>query len=285
LKEGAQAGLYLGALFCYGVAVGELGQYQKAMDTLSQGRAFGLEIGDHITTPKVMNTLGWGFHELCQYERAIRANQESLEHLRTLDHSGNSSIYEAECQAEVNLGEDYLALGNYEIARQWLEDVRKHSKQPEYHWARFRWKARCLLTLGELALAQGDTLKAQADLDEVRADGWLDGFPIKKYQVRAARLQGNIHAALGKATDAVQELGLALERAEALGFPTPLWQTLRSLGDLYRSQGMSAEARSHFGKAREIVQGIADSLTDEELKRGFLTSSTTRDLFSLAEPE
>ena len=78
---------------------------------------------------------------------------------------------------------------------------------------------------------------------------------------------------------------MAMERAEALGFPTPLWQTLRSLGDLYRGQGKPAEAISHCGKAREIVQGIADSWTEEDLKRGFLTSSTIREIFRRAEPE
>ena len=226
--------------------------------------------------------------ELVEQQRtwqALRANEESLEHLRPLDHSGNSSIYEAECQAEVNLGEDYLALGNYDRARQYLETVRKHSRDPEYHWARFRWKTRCLLALGEVALAQGEVAAAQTYLEEAKADGWLDGFPMKKYQVRAARLQGNIHAALGKPREAEQALRSSLERAEALGFPTPLWQTRRSLGDLYHGQAKSADARAQYGQAREIVQGIADGLTDEELKRGFLESTTIRDLLRLANRE
>ena len=283
LKEGAPTSVYLSALFIYGLAVGEQGRYQETIDTLREGRIFGLEVGEHVGTPKAMNSLGWAFHELCQYHRAIASNEESWKHVRSLDRPGDTSIHEADCQARVNLGENHLELANKREARNYLESVHHDSRKPEYHWIRFRWKARCLLALGELALVEGDPARAQGYLDEVRADQWLDGFPMKKYQVRAARLQGNIDAALGKEKEAEHELSEALERSEELGFPTPVWQTHRALGDFCAGQGKSTKAKAHYGNAREIVQGLADGLTDEDLKKGFLHSTVIQKLFLSAE--
>jgi tetratricopeptide (TPR) repeat protein len=282
-KEGAPASMYLGALFVYGVAVGEQGRYQEAVDTLRGGRAFGLDVAERNQTPRTMNTLGWAFHELCQWDCAIASNEESLQHNRALDRPGDTSVHEADCMARVNLGENHLALGNRRKARDYLESVHRDSKKPEYHWGRFRWHARCLLALAELSLVEGDPAPSQAYLNEVKADQWVDGLPMKKYQVRAARLQGNIYAALGNENEAERELCLALERAEDLGFPTPLWHTYRALGDFYAGQGNSAKAKAHYGSAREIVQGLADGLTDEELKKGFLNSTVIQKLFLSAE--
>jgi class 3 adenylate cyclase/tetratricopeptide (TPR) repeat protein len=273
LKEGAPPSLYLGALFLQGVALGEVGRYQEAVDLLSEGRAFGLEIGERVQTPKAMNSLGWALHELGQHERAIALNDEALGAIRREDRTGDTSHHEVWANTMLNLGENHLALGHLKQADTRLRSVLDVADRNEYHWARPRWKTRCRLALGELAMAGGDSAAAQAHLDEARADQWLDGYPMKKYQVRAARLQGAIHAALDRPRKARQSLHDALERAQALGFPTPLWHAQLDLGDFLARKDKAREARAAYGTAADTVQGIADGLTDEALRRDFLAAA------------
>ena len=136
--------------------------------------------------------------------------------------------------------------------------------------------------MSELALRKADPRMAQKRLDEALADGWVDGFPMKKYQVRAARLQGAIQVATDDIEAAKQSLGQALERARDLAFPTQLWLTHRALGDVLAEHDES-QAREHYGQAREVVQAIADGLTDPALKNDFLASKPILALFARTE--
>ena len=182
----------------------------------------------------------------------------------------------------VNLAENYLALGDHRRAKDLLDSVYRDSKRPEFHWNRFRWRSRCLLDMSQLALRKGDPSTAQSHLDEALADGWIDGFPMKKYQVRAARLRGKIQAATGDIAAAKRSLGEALARARDLAFPTQLWLTHRAFGDVLVKLSES-EARTQYGEARSVAQAIADGLKDPGLKQDFLSSEPIRSLFAQAE--
>lgn len=161
--------------------------------------------------------------------------------------------------------------------------VYANSLKPEYFFNLWRYKARCLLGLGELWLQKGDLSKAQFYQDQVIDHGWTAKFPYKKYQVRSARLQGNIYAAQGKLDEAQSELQQALKLAEQLGNPSQLWKTCQALGNLFFKQGNTDQASTEYLNALKIVQSIAEELTDPELKEGFLQSEPIREVFAQAE--
>ena len=60
------------------------GKFQEAIDTMREGRTFGLEAGEKNQTPKVINSLGWVFHELCLYDQAISCNNEALDYVKEI---------------------------------------------------------------------------------------------------------------------------------------------------------------------------------------------------------
>jgi len=283
LKEGAHAGLYLGSLFLFALALGEQGKFQEAIDTMREGRTFGLEAGEKTQTLKVMNSLGWAFHELCLYDQAISYNNEALDFVKEIVGPDNTSIHEIDSFTRINLGENYLMNGEVSKALEIFETVYENAKKPEYYWGRTRWKVRLLVALGELWLGRGDINKAQSYLDEMHAYHWTDKFPYKKYQVRAGRLQGNIFSALDKDKEAETEFKGALTLAEELGNPTQFWRTHQALGNLLRKQGKSKEARAKFQTALRVVQGIAEDLTDVALKEGYLQSEPIQELLSQVE--
>ncbi|MCK5372479.1 MAG: tetratricopeptide repeat protein, partial [Cyclobacteriaceae bacterium] len=82
--------------------------------------------------------------------------------------------------------------------------------------------------------------------------------------------------------EAETELNRALTLAKQLGNPTVLWKTHQAMGTLLLEQGKNKEARAEFQAALKIVEGIAEGLTDAELKEGYLKSKPIQELFSQA---
>jgi tetratricopeptide (TPR) repeat protein len=282
MKEAAPATVYLQSLFFYGLAMGEQGNYQAAIEILEAGRQHGLEAGERYSTPKVTNSLGWAYHELCLFDKAIEYNNLSLDSFKELLGPRTSNLFEIESHTRLNLGENYLMKGNFKKALEHLELVYTNSLKPEYFFNLWRYKPRCLLGLGELWLQKGDLSKAQFYQDEVTDHGWTTKFPYKKYQVRSGRLQGNIYAAQGRFDAAETELQQSLKCAKQLGNPTQLWKTHQALGDLLLKKSKSEDAKAQFQTALKVVQGISEGLTDVELKGDYLQSNPIQELFSKA---
>jgi tetratricopeptide (TPR) repeat protein len=244
------------------------------------GMEFGKKYGDLYNTPILMNSLGWVYHELCQYDQAFEANDQALDSIQDLLGPGTSDLFEIESQTRINLGENYLMTKNLQQAREQLELVYENAKKPEYFIARPRWKPRCLLGLGELWLKKGDTDKAESFLSELIEHQWTDKFPFKKYQVRTWRLRGDILSAREQFDEAETELNRALTQAKQLGNPTQLWKTHQALGILLLKQDKADQAGIQFQAALKVVQDIADGLTDAALKAGYLHSEPIQELFS-----
>ena len=232
LKASASPIFYMTSLFSYGLALGEQGRYQEAIRVLEEGREFGLKSGERYNTPKLTNSLGWAYHELCHFTRAIEYNHLALDSIQELLGPGTSDLFEIESQTRINLGENYLMTGDVQKARENLKLVYDNINNPAYYFARTRWKPRCLLGLGELWLQTGDADKAESCLSELFEHQWTDKFPYKKYQVRAWRLKSDILSARGRMKDAEIELIRALTQAKQLGNPTLLWKTHQAVGNL-----------------------------------------------------
>jgi len=283
MKEEAPATVYLQSLFFYGLAMGEQGHYQTAVEILEAGRRHGLKAGEQYTTPKLTNSLGWIYHELCCFDKAIEYNNLALDSIMDLLGPETSNLFEIESHTRINLGENYLMKRNFENALDHLELVHANSQKPEYFFNLWRYRPRCLLGLGELWLQKGDLSKAQFYQDEVTDHGWTAKFPYKKYQVRSGRLQGNIYAAQEKLSVAGTILQQTLKLAEQLGNPTQIWKTHQAMGNLYHKQNKTGQASTEYLKALKIVQGIAEKLTDPELNEGFLRSEPIHEVLAQAE--
>ena len=283
LKTAAEPIYYLQSCMFYGLSLGEQGRYQEAIQVLEEGRDFGLKAGDKYVTPKMTNSLGWAYHELCQFDRAIDYNDMALESIREMLGPGTSDLFEIESQTRVNLGENYLLIRDMEKSREQLELVYDNAQNPEYFFIRLRWKARCLLALGEYWVEAGDIDRAERFLAELKEHQWTDSYPFKKYQVRVLRLKGLILSARGLFNEAKAGLNQAISQAEGLGNPTQLWKSHQVLGDVLVSAGKNQEAKAEFQAASKVVQGIADGLTDPDLKEGYLTSDVIQALFKKRE--
>jgi len=224
-------------------------------------------LGDKILRCRILNTLGWVYGELYNLEPAICYNQEGVELSYTL---GDPETIR---NAEINLGDDYLLLGDFERAQQYLEKVYRDSQQRGKwgeEWMKWRYAQHCCHSLGELWLKKGDADKALMFAEECLQ--LAEPTASRKNIVKGWRLQGQACCALGRLTEAEAVLQKALTLAREIGNPPQLWKTYQALGELYERQGAAEQAKSTYVSAIAVINGVAGRLQDQENKRVFLSS-------------
>ena len=76
----------------------------------------------------------------------------------------------------------------------------------------------------------------------------------------------------GGLSAAEAELRAALATAREVGNPPQLWKTWAAQGDLRRAQGEAEPACGAYQEALRVIDGVADALTDEQLRQTFMGS-------------
>jgi len=74
----------------------------------------------------------------------------------------------------------------------------------------------------------------------------------------------------GQREQAIGHLQEAAGLAADIGLPGERWQIQAMLGTLYEAGGEQAQARTAFGEAARIIQGLAEDIGDETLCARFL---------------
>jgi len=271
-KRGASAGVYIQSFMHYCLAIGEKGDYQEAITLLKEAREYGERADSRYGLLKIDNTLGWAYLEICNFETAIHHNEMSLMSTDKVRDVSTSTLSEVDSFGRLNLGDTYAMMGDFSRAKGYYEQAYENAKDNQYFLARTRWKPRCLIALGELWLALGDTQKAQEFVVEVEADGFTEGFPFKKHRARLNRLRARLSIQRGDLAVAAEQLQSALDDARSVNNPTQLWKTLQTIGDLNVAAANVTEAQANYLKAASVVEKVAEGLTDSSLRETFLQS-------------
>jgi tetratricopeptide (TPR) repeat protein len=145
--------------FIQGSAYGALGQIDKAKQQLKAGLKQLEGVDDKFWRPRFLNTLGWVHAEIGEFQDAVRLNKQSLEEAIS---TGDPEIIH---NAQINLGENYLAMNDLSGAKDVLERVWQEVKKPGISYTRWRYKTRLLIAMSELYGRLGDNKKG---LDSIR---------------------------------------------------------------------------------------------------------------------
>jgi DNA-binding CsgD family transcriptional regulator len=86
-------------------------------------------------------------------------------------------------------------------------------------------------------------------------------------------LRGEVLVALGRAEEAETALCSARDAAQRQGMRPLLWRICITLGKLYRIGSPRVRAEEAFALARTIIEGLANTLLDEDLRNNFLRSA------------
>jgi len=249
------------SFFLRGLTLTGKGEYGGALATFEEGLALAEKVGDEAIHHRLLNCLGWVYMELGQLERALDLNQRSAEVGRRRNDPGTLP------NAELNLGDIFLARGDLAQAAAMFESVQAFARDPGSEWMRFRYSIRLQSSLGELALARGDLARARE-----HADRCLDAATrttSRKNLVKGWRLAGEIATAARRWDEAETALRQALAIAEGIGNPPQLWQTHAALARLHAARGRSDEAHAARAATRAVLERTKAALPDEALRAAF----------------
>ena len=136
----------------------------------------------------------------------------------------SGAIHETIANAELNLGDIFLAQGDLALAQEFLDGVYRLVHDPATsEWMKWRYSMHLFASLGELWLARGEPAKAQEFAEQCLEIATRTNS--RKYLVKGWRLMGEIALARRQWDEAERALQQALTIAQAIGNPTQLWKT------------------------------------------------------------
>lgn len=250
--------------WCKGLVLMAQGNYEEAISILRPLVDLCRRMGERSFQGRIVNSIGWIYGELGDWERAVELNQLGLELGMAV---GDPEII-ANCRA--NLADYALAQGDVEGARQGLEAV--SAALPAAHeWMKWRYSQHVMHSLGEVVLQQGDAERALQLADQCLK--LAESTELRKNIVKGRRLKGQALLALGCPNEAEQEIEAALVIARPLRNPRQLWEILAALGTLRQAQDRPKEAQEAYGQAMAEIDRVGSLLRDETLRATFLASA------------
>jgi tetratricopeptide (TPR) repeat protein len=247
--------------FLHGLTLTGKGDYGAALTTFEEGLALAEKLGDEAIHHRLLNCLGWLHMEVGDLDRGLDLNRRSAEVGRRRRDPGTLP------NAELNLGDIFLARGDLAQAAALFESVEAFAREPGSAWMRYRYSIHLQASLGELALARGDLAGARACAE--RCLEAATRTTSRKNLVKGWRLAGEVAAAARRWDDADTALREALVIAEHVGNPPQLWRTHASLARLHAARGRPDAARAAEAAARTVLDRMKAALTDPALRGAF----------------
>ncbi len=258
----------LGGLFQRAMLLGNQGRLAEARCTLEQSQRLAEMNHERYWLPRLPNTIGWLYRELQDLETATRLDEEGVQLARQTDSP------EAEANSHVNLGHDYLLLDEPARALQHLQAAEKIYE--EDIWFRWRYNIRLQGELANYWIRRGDLRLAVSYATACQKAAQKGHAP--KHQIWAHKLFGDIAVLEGRMEDARQAYQTALRSLADHPCPMIEWKILKAAANLAREMKQSDLTDQYLGRARAVVQSLAESVRDEKLSRKFLNAKVIRDL-------
>jgi class 3 adenylate cyclase/tetratricopeptide (TPR) repeat protein len=256
------------------LSVGGMGEYEKALSMLNESLELCERLGVNPFEVRILNTIGWIYSELQDHERAMEYNIRSVEGTQQV----KIPDVEVVSNARLNLAENHLALGRVDEAGTHFAAVKELTKNPSRgdEWGLDRTRQRFYHSFGEFWLTKDDSAKALEYADKSLKIALANNH--MKNIAKGHRLRGEALMAQEKFEEAENEVEIALDYAHRVENPTQLWKTYVVLGDLKVAQSRGDDAHQAFSDARSVIDRVADSLQDDDLKETFLNSKEVKGL-------
>jgi tetratricopeptide (TPR) repeat protein len=239
-----------------------LGEYAEALAVIQEGMVKARERDNRFILGRLTNSLGWLHQELGDFSRAVEYDRESVE-LGRLARNPNVEI-----SAALNLGFDYLNLGDPPQALATLEEMLVRVDKFAFGAHRWRWAIHLRAYIAEALLGSREPeralTEAETALVQARATGSM------KYVGRCHAIRGAIAAAAGDRDRAAADLAEALRIARSISYPTLTWQAAHSLARIRSEQGRPDDAAAAARLALETIDRVAARASQIGLGQTFL---------------
>jgi tetratricopeptide (TPR) repeat protein len=250
------------------------GHYAQALTLLHEGIATAKERQNTFFVGRLTNTLGWFSREFGAVSRAVELDHESMELGRT------SGIANVEISALINLGLDYLALGQYERAFASLQPTLARVQHEAFGVHKWRWQTRLLLGLAEVHYAMGAYERAFQAVEEGLQQA--QATRSHKYVAHAWALQGKVLIALGQREAGGRALQRAFRLVEQLQSPSLTYPIADALGQWFDMIGNERQGAALYGKAKAIIEHMLTAVEEPGLHASFRQSELVQTIVARA---
>ena len=206
--------------------------------------------------------------------QAAECNHESADLGRTI------GLANVEISACINLGLDYLALGQPPRALAYLAPTLDRVTREAYGSHRWRFQIRLFTGLAELSYTTGAYDDALRYVEESLKEAQRTSS--QKYVALGWALRGKIVAKLRDSVSAGTELQRAFSLAEQLQSPSLLYPIAYDLGCWCETTGKEREAAALYGKAKATIEQMATAVEDDALRSTFLQSALVQEIHERA---
>jgi len=211
--------------------------------------------GKRPTLVSAMNEYWLGHYEEAKTRAAtIRRNNQAL---------GNKR---AEGAALIAMARAASALGQYDEAVELSEEALDIGKETRH-----------MLIVGLAHFSLGQSYLKKNQLDEAynhlkKALTCFDRCRMRGHKPECYLYLGEVQVRLNKQGEGKQSFEAAIEEAEALVRPEPIWMGHSRLGRIAESEGQRQKAFEHYAEAIKVVEGMRGKLRDPGLKSTFMAN-------------
>lgn len=252
--------------FYLGMALGNRGRLGEAIETVTKGFRLADMNNDSWHVCRLPNTLGWLSREVEDCEDALRLDEQSAMIARQLGYQ------EAEANAHVNMARGLTDFGEHERALAELRQAERLFK--EDIWFRWRYNIRLQSELARHWMAVEDLGQAAKHAEATLE--LAERYRAPKYIADAYATLGDIAALEDRPDDVHQHFGAATQALARNPCPTLLWRVLSR----YRQFALRSRDHERADMLRQrcgtIIDGLADSLKEDETRKRFLKSKAVK---------
>ena len=250
----------------------DAGAYEEALVLMQQTVALARTLPPTLNFQSFLIALGSTYQALQQWEEAHNALEEAEAVAKTLD------LGPFRGPALTRLCMHYVLAGQWEQASRYaLETItlRKSYDEALFSLDFYRqYETEALLHAGDERQAREAVRRLGEHLR-----------PYPRYRLPYLRSLATLAAWEGEREQAIGLLREAAHLAADLGLPGEGWQIQAALGRVYEAKGEPAQARTAFGMAARIIQGLAEGIKDETLRSRFLTAPQIHQVVQQAQSE
>jgi DNA-binding winged helix-turn-helix (wHTH) protein/tetratricopeptide (TPR) repeat protein len=248
-------------LFYWGMALANRGRLTDAMKVLRDGIRVAELNGERYFIARLSNTLAWLYREIHDVEASLRLGTEAV------SRASEMQVRDAEVHAHINLAGDYLELADPVRAGEHLRRAQRLVTQDHI----FQWRQ--MIRVEEVAaafwLAAGDIEKAAAYA--ISALEHAKQTLSRKHIAWSRKLLGDVAAHQERYAEAVRSYELALKVVDSYPCPLVEWKIVTALAGSLRSSRQLARAGDLRQRALSVKRSLAESISDDTLRRGFLS--------------
>jgi class 3 adenylate cyclase/tetratricopeptide (TPR) repeat protein len=262
-------------------ALAEVGRIEDAVAVLKHVIDISDKFGPLYSLPSLLNSLGYCYGEIHQYEQAWKLNLQSEEVARGFQKKypmGLLQYAEMAAQAIVNQMENLFDQGRIDEAWDRIESFRKESRSDDYNMVRYVWESRMDYLAARILLHRNDLSQAetliQKGLERAQEQH------IRKREGGFLRLLGEVQIRHGESDNAIKNIREAIAILKQVANSRYLWEAHASLASAFNKMGRFSEARDQWSAAAEVIHNFANGLSDREWRAGFLGAKPVGEILS-----